>query len=234
MRLLVTRPEDEGRRTAEMLRALGHKVLLAPLLRIESIPDADFGSPPWSGVLMSSANAARAVAAHPRKGALFALPLLAVGDRTAEAAREAGFTDVTSAGGDATDLARAAAARFAGCKAPLLYLAGEDRARDLPAALGELRVRTVVVYRAIKAERLPSAVQAALAAGRLDGVLHYSRRSAETYLALADAAGLRAKALVPLHYCLSARIAAALAGARDVRIAAEPREPALLRLIAGS
>ncbi|HXF87381.1 MAG TPA: uroporphyrinogen-III synthase [Xanthobacteraceae bacterium] len=233
MRLLVTRPEDEGRRTAEMLRALGHEVLLAPLLRIEPIPDADFGPPPWPGVLMSSANAARAVAAHPRKGELVALPLLAVGDRTAEAAREAGFMDVTSAGGEATDLARAAATRFAGCKAPLLYLAGRDRARDLPAALGELRVRTVVVYRAIKVERLPSAVQAALAAGRLDGVLHYSRRSAETYLALADAAGLRAKALAPLHYCLSARIAAALADAPEVRIAAEPNEAALLRLIAG-
>lgn len=234
MRLLVTRPDEEGRRTAEALRALGHEVLLAPLLRIEPVLDTDFGPPPWSGVLMSSANAARAVAAHPRKNELVALPLLAVGDRTAEAAREGGFTDVTSAGGDATDLARAAAARFAGCKAPLLYLAGRDRACDLPTALGELRVRTVVVYRAIKAERLPTAVQAALAAGHLDGVLHYSRRSAETYLALADAAGLRTKALAPLHYCLSARIAAALAGAPEVRIAAEPNEAALLRLIAGS
>jgi uroporphyrinogen-III synthase len=233
MRLLVTRPEDEGRRTAEALRAQGHEVLLAPLLRVEPLPDADFGPPPWSGILMSSASAARAVAVHPRKAELVALPLLAVGDRSAEAARDAGFVDVTSAGGDAADLVRAAATRFAGCRAPLLYLAGADRARDLPAELGELRVRTVVAYRAIKAESLPAAVQAALAAGRLDGVLHYSRRSAETYLALAEAAGLSEKALASLHYCLSARIAEALAGAPEVRIAAEPNEAALLRLIAG-
>ncbi len=233
MRLLVTRPEEEGRRTAEALRAQGHEVLLAPLLRIEPIPNADFGPPPWSAILISSANAARAVAAHPRKGELVALPLLAVGERSAEAAREAGFADVTSAGGDAKDLARAAAARFAGRSAPLLYLAGEDRAADLSAELGELRVRAVVVYRAIKAESLPPTLQAALAAGWLEGVLHYSRRSAEAYLALAQAAGLRRKALAPLHYCLSARIAAALAEAPDVRIAAEPNEAALLRLVAG-
>jgi uroporphyrinogen-III synthase len=232
MRLLVTRPEEEGRRTAEALRAQGHEVLLAPLLRIEPVIDANFGAPPWSAVLITSANAARAVALHPRKSELVALPLLAVGDRSAEAARAAGFADVTSAAGDALDLARVAAARFAGCCAPLLYLAGEDRARDLPAELGQLPVRTVVVYRAVKAEHLPPAVQAALAAGRLDGVLHYSRRSAEAYLALAEAAGLREKALAPLHYCISARVATALTGAPRIRVAAEPNDPAMLRLIA--
>jgi uroporphyrinogen-III synthase len=231
MRLLVTRPKEEGRRIAEVLRAHGHDVLVAPLLRIAPVPEVDFGPPPWSGILMTSANAARAIAAHPRRAELLALPLLAVGDRSAEAAREAGFADVSSADGDATALARAAAVRFAGCRAPLLYLAGADRASDLPAALGQFRVRTVVVYRALQAERLPAAVQTALATGTLDGVLHYSRRSAEAYLALAQAAGLREQALAPLHYCLTARIAEALAGAAEIRIAAEPNEAALLRLI---
>jgi uroporphyrinogen-III synthase len=231
MRLLVTRPEDEALRTVKALRALGHEVIVAPLLSIEYIRGADFGPPPWAGILITSANAARAVALHPRKKELLALPLLAAGDHSAAAARAAGFTDVTSAGGDATDLARAATARFAGSSAALLYLAGADRARELTDILRGLHVRTITVYRAVKAERLPPAAQSALAAGTLDGVLHYSRRSAEAYLALAEAAGLREKALAPRQYCLSARIAEALADAPCVLIAERPTEPALLHLI---
>ena len=40
MRLLVTRPEPDGERTAEKLRARGCEVLLAPLL-------ASRGNPPF-------------------------------------------------------------------------------------------------------------------------------------------------------------------------------------------
>ena len=36
MRLLVTRPEPDNERTAAALRALGHEVMLAPLLAIEA------------------------------------------------------------------------------------------------------------------------------------------------------------------------------------------------------
>lgn len=231
MRLLVTRPEEGGARSAETLRARGHDVLLAPLLQIEPVIDADLGAPPWAAVLLSSANAARAIAAHPRIRELKSLPVLAVGERSAEAARAAGFTDVHSAGGDAQDLARTAASRLAGSRSVLLYLAGEDRARDLSGALGGLIVRTVVIYRAVKATSLPSEVQAALAENRIDGVLHFSQRTAEAYVACAQSAGLLDKALAPLHFCLSARVAGPLARAPNIRIAARPEEAALLDLV---
>ena len=127
MRLLVTRPEEGGEHSARELRARGHDVLLAPLLRIEPVAGADLGAPPFDAILLSSANAARAIASHPRMGELDLLPTLAVGRRTAEVARMVGFTDVQSADGDIRDLARVAAVRFAGSSAPLLYLAGEER-----------------------------------------------------------------------------------------------------------
>ena len=60
MRLLVTRPEPDGERTAQALRARGHAVVLAPLLRTEpvafALPDQAFAA-----VVLTSANAARAV-----------------------------------------------------------------------------------------------------------------------------------------------------------------------------
>jgi uroporphyrinogen-III synthase len=231
MRLLVTRPEEGSAHSAAALRALGHEVLLAPLLQIEPVTDADLGAPPWGAILLTSANAARAIGSHPRIGELVPLPVLAVGRRTAEAARTVGFKDVQSADGDAQDLSRLAAARFAGTRAPLLYLAGEERARDLADELAGLELRTIVVYRAVKLPTLPASVQAALSENRLDGVLHFSLRSAEAYVACAQAAGLLDKALALFHFCLSPRVTGALAGAEKVRVAEHPDEAALLELV---
>ena len=127
MRLLVTRPEPDGERTGAALRARGHDVLLAPLLRVEAIA-CDFGEATYGAVVMTSANAARAVAAHPSRAVLAAHPAFTVGRGTAEAARTAGFADVRSADGDKADLAALIRAGYEGKRGPLLYLAGEDRA----------------------------------------------------------------------------------------------------------
>jgi uroporphyrinogen-III synthase len=233
MRLLVTRPEPDNQRTAAALRGLGHEVLLAPLLHIEAVADADLGFPPWSAVLLTSANGARAASRHPRHRELRALPALTVGQGSAEAARSAGFADVASADGDGRDLARLAAQRFAGSTVPLLYLAGEDRARDLAGELAAqgLSVRTVVVYRAAPAAAFPPAVRTALEQGRIDGVLHFSRRSVDSYLACGRE--LIGRALAPIHYCLSARAAEPLraAGAAAIRVAVQPDEARLLALV---
>src|SRR5947209_14822822 len=95
MRLLVTRPEPDATRTAQMLRARGHEVLVAALLSVQTI-DADFAGP-YGAVLMTSANAARAIGTHRRFAELRELPAYVVGSRTADAAREAGFPHVESA-----------------------------------------------------------------------------------------------------------------------------------------
>ena len=232
MRLLVTRPEPDGARTGSALRARGHAVLLAPLLRLEAV-DADIADAPYGGVVMTSANAARAIASHSRHAALAALPVFAVGRRSAEAARAAGFCDVRSADGDKADLVALLREEYQAQRGPLLYLAGEDRAGEFDLAASGAEVVTAVVYRAVAAEKFPDAVAAALAAGALDGVLHFSRRSAETYIACARRASLLAPALAPVKYCLSAVVAEPLAaaGAAAVRIAPRPDEAALLELV---
>jgi len=233
MRLLLTRPEPDNERTAAALRARGHEVVLAPLLHIEAVADADLGAPPWGAILVTSANGARAIARHPRRAELLALPVLAAGRSSAEAARAAGFADVVSADGDARDLARLAAARFSRSRLPLLHLAGEERAHDLAGELAAhgLSVRTVVIYRAAKAPALPPAPRAALQQGAIDGVLHFSLRSVESYLDCSR--NFIRQALAPVHYCLSARIAEPLkqAGATRVEVAARPDEASLLALV---
>jgi len=236
VRLLLTRPEPDAQRTAAALRAQGHDVITAPLLRIAPVTDAQIGAGPWTAILITSANAASAVAAHARAAELRALPVFAVGRRSAEAMGAAGFAEVTPADGNVNDLARLVAARLQPA-ARLLYLAGQDHAGDLA---GDLRARgfiveTTMIYRAIAATGLPPAAAEALAGG-IDGVLHFSRRSAEAYVEAARTADMVVNALRPIHFCLSAQVAEPLAqaGAADIRVAERPNEAVLLALIAAA
>jgi uroporphyrinogen-III synthase len=235
MRILVTRPEPDGERTAQKLRERGCNVVLAPVLRIRLLDQAELGAGPWDAVAMTSANAAHALERHARRPEIIRLPVLTVGRRTAEAARAMGFTEIASANGNEQALAHLIDATLRrGSK--ILYLAGEDRAGDLAAAVAPfgVKVETIVVYRAVALERLPEPAAAALRAGEVSGILHFSRRSAVIYLDCARAAGILDSALKPFHYCLSNAVAEPLmaAGAKQIAVAQSPEENALLDLVA--
>ena len=234
VRLLLTRPQPDAARTAVALRALGHEPIVAPLIGIEIVSEVDPDGGPWAAILLTSANALWGIAGFAWRDDWRDLPIFAVGDRTAQAVRDAGFTAVTSAGGNVNDLAALVAAHL-NPPARLLYLTGEDRSGDLAGALRArgFVVDMVVVYRAMVAETLPAQAATALTSG-IDGVLHYSRRSAEAFVAAAQRAGLQEAALQkPTHFCLSAQVAEPLAqaGAADIRIAPRPVEADLIGLI---
>lgn len=230
MRVVITRPRDSAERTANAVRALGHDVLVAPLMTLEPIiADLDGG---WGAVVITSANAITAIAENAALSMLKKLPLFAVGRRSAEAARDAGFTDVASADGDVRDLVRLVAAHRAPANASILYLTGEDRAADLITELsaGGVPAELRVVYHTVAAPFSPALI-AALKVGEVDAVLHFSRRSAENYVAGANAAGMAQAARAVRHFCLSAQVAEPLVGADRIAIAARPEEAALIALL---
>jgi uroporphyrinogen-III synthase len=232
MTILLTRPHDASRRTAERLAAMGHKVLADPLLVLSfSPPPRLIGDRPPDAIVLTSANAAHAIEHHPDLARLAALPLWTVGSRTTDAARTLGFR---APRGEASDVATLAELLKKEPAQNLLYLAGEVRAGDLAALAPAHKVETCVVYSAVPKTELAFETVKALRNGRVTDVLHYSRRLAETYLTLAGAAGISDAALKPRQLCLSEQVAAPLraAGAADVRAAKEPREEALLALLA--
>ncbi len=229
MRLLVTRPEPDCLRTAEALRTRGHDALVSPMLRMEplnpEIPDRHY-----RGVVLTSANAARAIAAHPLQTTILTFPVFTVGKHTADAARAAGFRDIRSSDGDSSDLLRLLKNEAAIGSGPYLYLAGEERAADLAQTMN---IVIAEVYRMMPIERLAPAAESALRAGHVQGVMHFSTRSARAYLHCATRAQMLASALAPFQFCLSAQVAAPLraAGAAAIRIACHPDEAALIDLL---
>ena len=235
MRILVTRPQPGNAQTGAALKKRGHEPITAPLLHIETLSEVDPDAGPWTAILLTSANAMRGIADLARRDRWRATPIFAVGDRTAQAARHHGFADVTSASGNVNDLVNLVAARISP-PARLLYLSGEERSGDLAGALRaeNFIVDVVVVYRMIAARTLPEPATKAIRDG-VDGVLHFSRYSAEAFVNAASNAGLLEVALAkPVHYCLSDQVAEPLraVGAAKIRIAARPDEASLLELCA--
>ena len=95
-------------------------------------------------------------------------------------------------------------------KTPLLYLAGADLSRDLAGELGArgFTVVTQTTYRMAPVTDLPDDVAAAFAAGQIEAVLHYSRRSARAFFQAAGLSGVEISALAIPHCCLSEAVGA--------------------------
>jgi uroporphyrinogen-III synthase len=239
MAVLVTRPSPDDEMTAKALRARGFEVLRAPMLRFEPVPFQDDADATYGAVIVTSANALRSIAPHLAGSPLLKLPLFAVGENTAAAARDAGFGQVIASKGDAgalRDLVLSGAkSRQLKKTNPLLYLAGADLARDLAGELGEkgFSVVTRTTYRMVPAPNLPREICDAFVAHQVEAVLHYSRRSARAFLEAARAGGVEISALALPQCCLSAAVAAVLrdAGASQVTAAASPDENALFEVL---
>ncbi len=235
MAVVVTRPQPDDEATAAGLRARGYEVLRAPVLRFEPVAFSDDEDGRYGAVIVTSANAVRGLTPHLKDSSLLKLPLFAVGEHSAAAARGAGFENVITTNGDAGSLRDLVLARVK-TKAlkktsPLLYLAGADLARDLAGELGErgFTVVTHTTYRMSPVSSLPHEVCDAFAANAVEAVLHYSRRSARAFLDAARSAGVEISALAIPQCCISAAVASVVrdAGATQVMVAASPDENAL-------
>ncbi len=228
MRVLVLRPDDAGKRTAARLAARGHEAISSPVMEAMGT-NARPPAGAFEAVIATSAQAFGFIDAD-ALAPFLRLPLMCVGARTAQGAREAGFGDIASEAPDAASLAtrivRQKNARS------LLYLAGHDRKPDLEKALAAANISLTpwVVYEARALSALREDAILNLRAGRLDAVLHFSRRSAAIFCDRVAQAALEDQARALLHIAISADAAKGLQqlAPAHVRIAAAPDEAHML------
>ena len=234
MRFLVTRPEPDASREAEVLAAHGHEAVLAPLLKIEFAPDVPLDLVGAQALIVTSRNALRALATRREVENVLKLPLFAVGEATARAARELGFAILVRAPGTAAGLPELIGGKLDPKRGSLLQLAGENLAFDLKTALEAkgFTLHQPVLYRAVPAEQLPARVLSLLKAGELDGAILLSPRTARTFAALIDKHGAVTQGRRLVCYCLSQAVAEVLAPLGiGVRVASKPREEDVLALV---
>ena len=196
--VLVTRPEAGTDETVRLLRERGFEAVMAPMLRIEPRP-VPAGALAVAAVALTSAHAVPALPPGCR-----GLPVFAVGDRTAAAARDAGCGDVRSADGTAVELAELMLREVRGT---VLLMAGAGQGAGLAAALraGGVRVVRRVAYAAQPVRALPAAAAAALAGDGVHGVVLMSAATARQFGRLAGTAAALAGAVAA---CISEATAA--------------------------
>lgn len=210
-RLVVLRPEPGASATVERARDRGLDAFAVPLFRIEPVPwrapDADL----FDGLLMTSANAVRHSGGS--IATLQGLPVYAVGEATAEAARLAGF-EISLVGDGGVDPLLASIEP--GLR--LLHLCGEDR--RVPQAPIQV-ITPLIVYRAkpVEAPDL-SLIDAAV-------VLVHSPRAGYRLAEL-----VRRRASISIAAISEAAATSVGSGWAEVEIAEEPTDDALLALAA--
>ncbi len=209
--IIIVRPEPGASQTAMRARKLGLNPVVQPLFDLSpqdwSVPDISG----FDGLMLTSANAV--VHGGGALQTLMALPVLAVGQATAQAARDAGFSVAITGEGTAQDLANQA--HSAGYL-QLLRLVGASPA---PAQLHGGSITACQVYTA-------TALSPAIAPTGPAAVLLHSTKAAQRFSTLF--AGERTLTDV---IAISAKVASAAgSGWRSIGVAPYPDDAALLAL----
>lgn len=216
--VLLTRPQAQAERFAQ---ALGNvPVVISPLMRIEQQPlDVDLTG--YRGLLFTSENGVLACPVN-------TLPAYCVGDRTAQAARDAGMRAV-SAKGSADDLVHLISDRA--IEGPLLHIRGEHTRGDVGGKLRKmgLRLDDVVGYRQLAQQLNEKALK--LLGGESIVILPlFSPRTARLFVA--GVAGITADVRV---VAISDAVKESLSdsGLRDITIARTPDAKGMIAAIRG-
>jgi uroporphyrinogen-III synthase len=212
--VLILRPQPGANDSAERARARGLEPVVAPLFTIEPL---EWSAPPadrFDAVLFTSANGARE--GGPALAGFRGLPCYAVGEATAAAAAEAGFTLVRAGSSDGAAVVQMMARD--GIKRAFHPAAAETSS----VADGGIEIERAAVYSSRAADRLSDVAVAAIHAGAV-ALLHSPRAAA----LFSDQVGER-RAQTRIAAISDAAAAAAGTGWAGVSVAVEPRDEALL------
>lgn len=214
--LLVLRPEPGASATAMTARAMGCEVVVAPLFKIRPLAWEMPARKPWA-LLMTSANAARS--GGNALTDLMDLPVYAVGEATAAAARQVGFARIVTGDGDAAAIVSRAAADG---MTYLLHLSGrEHRAVTHRGVTIDRRI----LYTADPVKQLPDAARALLP--DVVALLHSPRAATLFARLVGERSGVRIAAIS------EATRAAAGGGWQADAVAEVPTDASLLAVAAG-
>lgn len=227
--ILVTRPIDEAGTTAEKLKAVGHHVIVSPAIRVEpvsfEIPDEN------RSIIVTSKNSVRLGLANVGNKTR---PIFAVGDKTAQEARDLGFTNVTTGPGTARQLVPLLLECGVSEKRKYTHLCGTTLSYNISDVLTSegLDAENTVTYHTRAARELNPEVQEALDGGKIDIALFYSPRTATIFEETVAEYGRSDWLSTMDALCLSSRVADNLLGPwRGKKYAVMPTEKAMFSLL---
>lgn len=234
MKLIITRPAEDGRRQAASFAALGHQTMLRPLMDVVFPRLTPLRLQGVQALIATSRNALRGLARNGTFDAAARLPTYCVGESTASLAREIGFSDVIQGKGAAKDLIPIITDATTPEAGALLYMTGQQLAFDLekPLKARGFAVPRVIIYEAREADKSTLAAFAETLRPGV-GVILMSPRTAAICVSVIKQFKLQREAAAATWYCFSGAVARPLREFEGltVAIACRPTEEDLMELI---
>lgn len=231
IRVLVTRPQPGADRTAARLAGIGYEPVVLPLTQTVALAH-DLPEAKPDLVVATSPQAFNHLSEGLRV-ALARVPVIVTGDGTATAARDAGLTDIKTAGGNVSSLIDVIGSSDLS-DASVLYLAGRVRRPDLELYLQvkAAKLRLIEVYDTVSVSYSTDKLIEVALGGSFACVF---LTSVETVVALAEPACVEFMQAIDnsTYICLSERIAEAVRYRfkNSISVAPEPTEVALLQCL---
>ena len=246
---LIIRPQPDADRDVALLMRYGVPALASPSMkrtdRTHEIPE----SVNFSGIIMTSRNAVEAITKFDKvnsdTGRWAKLPVFVVGSATANAALEAGFSNIIRGTGGGAGLLAPISRYFTekmdkqkngksfNTKLPLLWPSAVEISFDMVAALAThgVAVQRLPVYQMVANAGLDSTTTDKITEGAIGAVVAMSVRSVQIFRRNLDAAGKASSLAGMVLIAGSCSIAeAAGIGWQTVYIARQPRRSRLLAI----
>jgi uroporphyrinogen-III synthase len=226
--LIITRPEEDAKSLAATLSKQGFDCIIDPMLTIrplhnnQSALEQALNKEPQA-ILIASRHAIRTLAQMTDERHI---PVIAVGQATADCAKSLAFNVVHMAGSASQALVAYALKHCAPERGALLYARGVEVTSDIAVALaqGSFAVDSVILYEAKPATHFTAEVIRFIETGTANGAVFFSQHTASTYVKLVESTGLTERHMRLRAICMSEAIAEKLRSLpwQMVKVAARP------------
>ena len=183
MHIVITRPKEDSLLLIENLIKLGHIVTHLPLIKIEKLETNKINLLNYKAIIFTSSNAIRNLDTEDfdKKSLCFC-----VGDATEKTAKQKGFHNTFSAGGNVRNLRELILRNLEKKTEKILYVSGELVSYDLDKDLIKegLNVQRLINYSVSHVENLSSDFLSELKKKIPDIIYIYSQNSAVSFLNL--------------------------------------------------
>lgn len=183
MRILITSPATETVGLIAALEVRGHDVIAVPLITAERLDAPEIKLEGAQGFLVTSAEGVRALA---DAVSVRFFPVYAESEEAGAAARAAGFTKVTVAAGDAAAFAQLIKRTVRAEAGPLVHSCHLNETNAVTGMLINMgyTIRPLKLYRLNWVNQMPSALEQALTAKRIDAAVVLSVDEARAFTTL--------------------------------------------------
>ena len=181
MHILLTRPIEDCSEIILKFQSLGHQVSHLPLLSVNKVNYGEINFSDYKGIIFTSANAVKFLDLKKIEKKILCF---CVGSATEKKARNIGFQNVITAGGNVENLKEVILQNFDKKDGKLVYVSGEIVSVNLDQQLEEegYNIKRVINYRTSPIEKFDQRFINELKLKMPDIIYIYSQNSASSFL----------------------------------------------------